>query len=108
MGIGKFRTGNVIRTKYGTLEIVVDVKSDGYTETIHVCSSNTSAGHKHKTYVEDVGCICGYISCPICGGHEKNLVTIYGMEDAVLVAPTVKDWITNILLEKFNFNQRSS
>jgi len=99
----KFRTGNVIKTARGNIKVVISVKDDGYTETIYVNAENTRAGHKYKTYTEDAGCICGFMSCPVCMGKEKNIITHYGMEDATLVARTIKDWITKTLLGKFEF-----
>ena len=101
--MNRFRSGNVIRTKDGSLEIVVSVKADGYTNVIYVNYSHMSGGHRDKTYQQEDTCTCGMLGCEICDLGEKVFTTVYGMEDAVLVAPTVKDWITRTLLKGFEF-----
>jgi hypothetical protein len=99
----RFRSGNVIRTKEGSLEIVVDVRTDGYTNVIYVNYAHASGGHRDKTYQREEHCSCGMLGCNICDLGERVFTTVYGMEDAVLVAPTVKDWITKTLLKGFDF-----
>ena len=97
----RFRIGNVIKTKNGSIEIVVSVNSDGYTNTIFINSENSSAGHRYKTYSEEEWCDCG--DCDNCRSNKPYISTIYGMEDAVLIANTVRDWITKSLTINFGF-----
>jgi hypothetical protein len=99
----RFYPGNVIKTKEGSIEVVYDVKSDGYTSTIFVNSYNSSAGHRDKTYSEEEYCDCGMMGCEHCEKNKPYTVTYYGMEDAELVANTIKDWILKSLTKNFGF-----
>jgi uncharacterized protein YodC (DUF2158 family) len=103
--IDKFRTGNVIRTKGGSIEIVTSVKSDGYTTTIFYDHENSEAGHRYETYTEEEYCDCNMLDCEFCNEDKPYIRTIYGMEDAELVANTVKDWITKSLFKNFEITK---
>jgi len=96
---GKFIQGNVIKTAYGSIEIVTSVKDDGYTNTIPIDATNCSAGHRPDTYEDEVWCDCG--SCENCDSGKPYKTTMYGMDKAVLVANTVKEWIIKSTTQKF-------
>jgi hypothetical protein len=97
----RFVTGNVIRTAYNSIEIVVSVGKDGYTNTIPIDCENCNIGHRYKTYDEEYFCECG--SCDSCDNNEPITKTIYGMDKAVLLSPTIKDWIMKNLTNNFGF-----
>jgi len=97
----KFCPGNVIKTKGGSIEIVYKVNDDGYTSTIFIDSFNSSAGHRYKTYTEEQYCDCG--DCDDCLSNKKYTITYWGMEDATLLADTVKEWILKSLVKNFDF-----
>jgi len=99
----RFYAGNVIKTKNGSIEIVYDVQSDGYTRTISIDAQNSTCGHQDKTYQKEEYCDCGMSDCEDCNEHKKYISVFYGMEDAELVAYTVKEWITKSLLKNFQF-----
>jgi len=101
--MSRFYPGNVIMTKDGSIEVVYDVRPDGYTSTIFIGHSNSQAGHREKTYQEEISCDCGGSDCEYCNGTKKNIVTYYGMEDAKLIARTIKEWITKSLTKNFGF-----
>jgi hypothetical protein len=97
----KFRIGNVIKTKEGSIQIVYGVNSDGYTSTIFIDYENSTALHRYKTYTQNEYCDCG--NCENCETNKPYKNTYYGMEDAELVANTVKEWIIKSLSKNFNF-----
>ena len=63
---------------------------DTFTETVH-CDCRFGYGNKPDPDCED------------CKGTGKYESTTFGMDEAVLVAPTVKDWIESTLLKGFKF-----
>lgn len=95
----KFVTGNVIKNVYGSIEIVVSVKEDGYTITIPIDYVNSSAGHPAKTHEVDEWCGCG--DCEYCDEDKPYKRTVFGMDSATLVARTIKDWIVQGSTYKF-------
>jgi len=99
----KFVTGNVIRTRSGSLQIVSDTRTD-YINTIFFDSSNSSAGHRKEDYQMDNCCYCGPDpDCPDCKGTGEYKTTIYGYIHFTLVAHTVKDYILTGLTKNFEF-----
>ena len=104
--MNRFYPGNVIRTKNNMLEIVYSVDSTGYTSTVFVDIENGSAGHRDKTYTKKEYCDCGMLDCEYCREGKPFIRIIYGMEDAVLVAHTVKEWITKSLAKGFDFEDK--
>jgi len=101
----KFHPGNVIKTKEGSIEIVYKVNDDGYTSTIFFDMENASAGHRYKSYEEELWCDCGELDCENCRTNSPYMVTRHGIEDAELLAPTVKKWIIQSLLKGFDFGR---
>lgn len=95
----KFATGNVIKTAYGSIEIVTDVRDDGYTTTIPIDYTNSSAGHQAKSYEVDEWCYCG--DCEYCNEDKPSKRIVFGMDKATLVARTIKEWIIKSSTHKF-------
>lgn len=85
----EFKVGNVIKMPNGQVEIIYDVNIDGYVHSIAFDSVNFTYTHPYKT--ETVPTIDGF-------AHFYQ-----GVEDAVLLAPTVKDWIVQSLTKGFGF-----
>jgi hypothetical protein len=100
--MAKFRSGNVIRTKNGSIEIVCDT-TDTLTNTVFLNYENASATHREKTYTQKEYCSCGERDCDDCRHNTPRTVVYYGMEDATLVAHTVKEWILKSLTKNFDF-----
>lgn len=106
----KFVTGNVIKTKRGSIEIVSKV-TDESTDTISFDRANSCGYHKNKTYERSDSCYdCdindgGFVDedCPKCKGTGNYMNTIYGMDKATLLAPNVKEYIIKSLTQNFNF-----
>lgn len=92
---GKFMKGNVIRTPSGSIEIVIDVKDDGYTNTIPITSTNCEIGRRAKTYVEK--------EYSYDEDNEPYKRTVYGMDKCELVAYTIKEWIIQSYTKNFGF-----
>ena len=104
--MNKFKIGNVIKTKYDHVEIVIEVK-DEYINTIFMDSSNSSAGHKFEDYKINKRCYCfGYglaSGCKDCKGTGEYEKTIYGYKHATLLASDVKQYILDRLTKNFEF-----
>jgi len=106
--MNKLRIGNVIKTKYGYIEIVTDVRDD-YTNTVSLNYSNVSSGYKTKDTKRKVECncvdMCGHAmpDCPKCKGTGQVEQTRYGSDSATLIANNVKEYILDSLTKNFNF-----
>ena len=119
--MGQFRTGNVVRLESGTLVIICGYRhissrqwpndpnlNYDVCDYIFVEHSNSSGSSRVDKITKEEDCSCelvnGYIEddCEDCGGSGKCIVTYYGMENAILVAPTIQEWITNVMLRGFN------
>ncbi len=102
----KFLTGNVIKTKYGHIEIVTDAKED-YIKTVFFDVTSASAGHRLKDYDIKKRCYCneGHGDDPSCEckGTGEYTQTIYGFEHAELLASNVKEYILDRLTKNFDF-----
>lgn len=106
----KFKTGNVIKTKYGHIEIVSDV-TEVCTYTISFDSENVKSGHKNKTFSEKVMCWTCDINdggepdetCKDCKGTGSHMEIRYGMDEAKLLASNVKEYILKRLTKNFEF-----
>jgi hypothetical protein len=99
--MNRFSIGNVVKTKYGSIGIVTKIANDGYVSMVSYDHTNVSSGYRDKTYTEEVWCDCG--DCENCRQNKPYIRTVYGMEDSVLIANTVKDWIINSVTSNFKF-----
>lgn len=84
-----FKIGNVIRMPNGKIEIIYDIDVNGYVHSIAFDSMNFTYTHPYKT--ESVATTDGFVQF------------YQGVEDAALLAPTVKDWIVQSLTSGFGF-----
>lgn len=100
--MSKFVSGNVIKTAYGSIEIVTNVRANGYVDTIFVKHSNSGAVHSPIDLVELEDCACEEDDCYYCETGTKKERIRYGMESAELLAKTVSEWITKVLLGGFD------
>lgn len=92
-----FKVGNVILTKEGSIEIVIQVRpTTELVTTIPYDYENCEITHRYKTYTEEYHCDCG--ECEDCLNYRSAIRTVYGMEDARLLAHSVKDWIVSSAL----------
>jgi len=110
----KYSTGNVLKTKYGSIIIITKVGTgvqypeDDYYSWISFDSTNVSGGSYFKTREKVVSCEdqCGHRcedeDCE-CKGTGKYPRTDYGLDKATLLGSTVKDYIMNSLLKNFDF-----
>ncbi len=101
--MNRFQIGNVIKTKYGSIEVIYNIKSDGYTSTIPINASNALIGHRDKTYTDEVWCDCGQIDCEYCREGKPQERIVYGMEEAEFIAYNIQEWITKTLTKGFEF-----
>jgi len=104
----EFSTGNVIKNRRGTIEIVSNTNKTDYIETIFLDHSNASAGHRKEDYdIENTCHNCDNCNpdpeCELCKGTGTYKTTIYGYKHSVLIASTVKQYILNSLTKNFNF-----
>lgn len=97
----RFVTGNVIKTAYGSIEIVTDVRDDGYTTTIPIDYTNSSAGYQAKSYEVEEWCDWYCTGCEYCDEGKPYKRTVFGMDKATLVASTIKEWIIKSSTHKF-------
>jgi DnaJ-class molecular chaperone len=101
----KFRTGNVVRLKSGSIVIVTKV-TDDYTHWISFDYANSSGGTKNITYDEITSCWdCDESdeTCETCHGTGEYTRTVYGMDEAVRLADNVKEFIIKGLTKNFGF-----
>jgi len=120
----KFRSGNVVRLAgkngspviiTGYRNIISNIFPNSTTLNYRVCDyvyvnfSNTGGYSKVNTITKEESCGCSIVNgnidpdCEDCDGTGKFMETIFGMDEAVLVASCVKDWITETITNKFNF-----
>ena len=116
----RFRSGNVVRlagtngslaiiTGYRTVELSHPPKKHEVCDYVFVNYEGMSGGSRLDTITKEVECTneyenpCCDDTCEECGGTGKVTETEWGMDEAVLVASNVKEWITQTLTDKFNF-----
>ena len=114
MKFPKFRTGNVVKTKYDII-IITNVGSgqtrpdDDYYSWISFSSSNCSGGTYFKTIESEETCwdCCGHKcndeECEDCNGIGKFIKIDYGLDCATLLGDNVKDYIVKKLTSNFEF-----
>lgn len=112
----KFKTGNVVRLESGSLVVICGYRyissrqwpndpnlNYDVCDYIFVEHSNSSGSSRVDKITKEEWCCCnlqnGYHEddCEDCGGSGKFISTDNGMEKATLVAPSIKDWISNTL-----------
>jgi hypothetical protein len=103
------RTGNIVKTAYGDIVIIVKV-SDDYVHWISASHANVSGGtHILTTETEDdCDCFhecCGHpdIDCPDCKGTGKIKKIKYGMDKATYLADNMFEYIKSRMLKNFDF-----
>jgi len=108
----KFRTGNVVKSYYGGLVIITNVRGtdeNPYYDWVSFDSSNCSGGSYHNTERKEEYCYdeCGHIcedpECSVCNGTGKYIDIRYGMDSAKYLADNVKDYILKGLTKNFDF-----
>ena len=105
----EFLKGNVIKSPYGRIEIVIEVKDD-YISTIPIDSTNTTMGYTRHNEKRKTRCECIYElidqslmdACDKCNGTGEVEYEVLGFENATFIASTVKEYIINSLLKNFD------
>ena len=113
----EFNTGNVLKTKYGSLIIITSTRTNtpdklnrgAYYNWVSFDSYNCSGGTYHNTTQEKIHCFdecgdfCTNEDCETCGGTGVYMKTYYGLEDAEFLASCVKYYILDRLTKNFDF-----
>lgn len=102
----EWRTGNVVRLKTKNLVIITDVR-ENTTSWVSFDSENCSGVSQNKTETKPRPCGCNYgvpgnFDCEQCRGTGTYQETVYGMNDAKVLADCVKDYIQKRLLKNFD------
>jgi hypothetical protein len=107
--MNKFRIGNVVKTVYDNIEIVVGEDGEGY-RTIPINYENSSCYHKAKDYERSETCYCCEANdgeydenCEDCKGTGGYMVKVKGFDKSKLLATTVKEYILKGLTKNFEF-----
>lgn len=117
----QFRKGNVVRLEGGTLVVICGYRHISsrqwgndpnlnyeVCDYIFVNSCASSGSSRVDKITKEESCNCDLVNdyikkdCEDCMGSGECIVTYYGMENATLVAPTIKQWISNAMLRGFN------
>lgn len=107
------KTGNVILSPYGNMEIVVKITGDEKKELVHVVSfdfENSSGIHNIKDSQRLETCGCVYYSddqaiadcdCKSCKGSGNVKIKIHGWGRSQILASNAKEYIKKSLLKNF-------
>lgn len=104
------KTGNVILSPYGNMEIVVDIRMGAKNrEVVHTISfdyENSSGIHELNDYKRTEACDCFYsgepqYDCEICNGTGEVTKEIKGWSRSKILASNVKEYIKKSLLKNF-------
>lgn len=95
----KLRIGNVIRTAYGSNEIVAEVMKKGVT-TISLKYSSSKSFHNYETTYPEY-CDCNEPECEDCKTGREIKIGHLGLDRATFLADNVEDWIKKTLLAGF-------
>ena len=103
----ELRVGAVVRLKSNYLVIITDIREDRVS-WVSFGHSNTSGVTRMSGYNRDETCYdCRDVEpkedCCLCGGKVGYVEWVDGMEDAMVEAYSVKDWIMERLLSGFKF-----
>lgn len=104
------RIGNVVKLKNNNLVIITNV-TDEHVRYVYFSSSNCSGGSDMKTKSREEMCWdCDIndggdadIECETCHGTGYYTAEIAGMDQAVVLADNVKDYIIGRLTQNFDF-----
>lgn len=92
-----FITGNVIRSPYGSIEIVIKAEED-YIACIPIDSSNVTIGHTREDKHYNKRCYCGGDTECECKGTGEYIQTILGFDKAEYLASNIKEYIVKNVL----------
>lgn len=106
-----FRTGNVIKSPYGTICIVTNC-TDDYVSWVSFSSENSSGGGSLEDTTRNETCYCNENydygnnydpECSDCKGSGGYEVKVLGYKRSELLASCVKDYILKRLTKNFDF-----
>lgn len=105
------RTGNIVKTAYGEIVIISDVRKD-YVSWISATHGNSQGGTQVLTTETEVVCDCMEnfgmpdmpdVDCPHCHGTGKMKQIKLGMDKAIYLADNMFEYIKNRMLKNFDF-----
>ena len=90
-----FLQGNVIKSAYGSIEIVTKVRDKDYIECIPIDSTNVTIGHAREDKTYNRTCHCNDNPECECKGTGEYKQTILGFEKAEFLGSNIKEYIVN-------------